>query len=117
MNKFILLSLFLLAAFQVSAQKQLTEDAIKTGLLKPYDNYFTANREMVYNQFNKSQYLTGDDIWFTSWVLNPASKLLSIPTSKLYVELWSSDKKMISRKILYVKGGTASNFMHLADSL
>ena len=117
MNKFILLSLFLLAAFQVSAQKQLTEDAIKTDLLKPYDNFFTADREMVYTQFNKSQYLTGDDIWFTSWVLNPASKLLSIPTSKLYVELWSSDKKMISRKILYVKGGTASNFMHLADTL
>ena len=117
MNKFLLVTLFVFAAFQLSAQKTLTEDVIKTRLLTPYDNYFTADREMVYTQFNKSQYLRGDDIWFTSWVLNPANKQLSFTTSKLYVELWSSAKKLISRKILSVKGGTASNFMHVADTL
>lgn len=116
-NKFLLVILCILATFSVSAQKTLTEDIIKNRLLTPYDNYFTADREMIYTQFNKSRYLTGEDIWFTSWVLNPVDKRLSFNTTKLYVELWSAEKKMISRKILFVKGGTASNYIHVEDSL
>ena len=116
-NKFLLLTLLVLFAFTVTAQKSLTEDVINNRLLTPYNNYFTADREMVYTQFNKSQYLTGDDIWFTSWTLTTANKQLSFNTSKLYVELWSAAKKLISRKILFVKAGTASNFIHLEDTL
>ena len=116
-NKLLLLSFFILTLFSVSAQKTLSEDVIKNKLLTPYDNYFAADREMIYTQFNKSHYLTGEDIWFTSWVLNPANKMLSFNTTKLYVELWSAEKKMISRKILFVNGGTASNFIHVEDSL
>lgn len=116
-NKALLITLFILATVSVTAQKTVTEEAIKDRLLTPYNNYFAADREMIYTQFNKSRYLTGDDIWFTSWVLNPLINSLSFTTSKLYVELWSSEKKMISRKILFVKGGVASNFFHIDDSL
>lgn len=116
-NKALFVLLFVLATFSVTAQKPLTEDIIKNKLLTPYDSYFTTNREMIYTQFNKSRYLTGEDIWFTSWILNPLNKRLSFNTSKLYVELWSAEKKMISRKILFVKGGTASNYIHVDDSL
>ena len=116
-NKALLVILFVFSLISVNAQKALTEDVIKTKLLTPYDNYFAANREMIYTQFNKSRYVTGDDIWYTSWVLNPMDKRLSFNTTKLYVELWSGDKKIISRKILYVKGGTASNYIHIADTL
>jgi hypothetical protein len=116
-HKALLVLLLLLSAISVNAQKPVTEDVIKTKLLTPYDNYFALNREMIYTQFNKSRYVTGDDIWFTSWVLNPSDKRLSFSTTKLYVELWSGDKKMISRKILYVKGGTATSFFHVPDSL
>ena len=117
MTKSLLFTLFVFLSFQVWAQSKLTEEGIKTNLLTPYRHYFSLDREMIYTQFNKSRYLTGDDIWFTCWVLNPSSKLLSYSTSKLYVEIWSSDKKMISRKILNVNGGTASNFIHVEDTL
>jgi len=116
-HKILLVALVIFTAFSANAQKSLTEDLIKSKLLTPYDNYFSADREMIYTQFNKSRYLTGDDIWFTSWVLNPTSKRLSFGTTKLYIELWSNEKKLISRQILFVKGGTASNFIHLADTL
>jgi len=116
-NKLLLVALITFASISVLAQKSLTEDVVKNKLLTPYDNYFTADREMVYTQFNKSRYLTGDDIWFTSWVINPLDKRLSFTATKLYVELWSAEKKMISRKILFVKGGTASNYIHVEDSL
>ena len=116
-NKILLVTLIAFASISASAQKTLTEDVIKNKLLTPYDNYFSADRELIYTQFNKSRYLTGDDIWFTSWVINPSDKRLSFTTTKLYVELWSAEKKMISRKILFVKGGTASNYIHVEDSL
>jgi len=117
MNKFLLFTLFVFLSFQVTAQIKLSEEAVNTGLLTPYSNYFSAERELVYTQFNKSRYLTGDDIWFTCWVLSPSSKLLNYTTTKLYVEIWSAEKKIISRKILNVKGGSASNFIHVADTL
>jgi len=116
-NKLLLVALITFASISVLAQKSLTEDVVKNKLLTPYDNYFTADREIIYTQFNKSRYLTGDDIWFTSWVINPLDKRLSFTATKLYVELWSAEKKMISRKILFVKGGTASNYIHVEDSL
>jgi hypothetical protein len=117
MNR-ILITLFLVSnAFVVTAQKTITDDVIKSNLLTPYKNHFAASNEMIYTQFNKSSYLTGEDIWFTSWIINPLDKRLSFNTTKLYVELWSGEKKMINRKILFVNGGTASNFIHLEDTL
>ena len=117
MNRILLTLLLFYSAFAVNAQKIVTDEAIKIDLLTPYINHFAANREMIYTQFNKSSYLTGEDIWFTAWVINPLDKRLSFNTTKLYVELWSGDSRMINRKILFVKGGTASNFIHLEDTL
>jgi hypothetical protein len=117
MKRILFTLLIFCTANVVNAQKTLTDDVIKSNLLTPYENHFAANHEMIYTQFNKSSYLTGDDIWFTSWIMNPLEKRLSFNTTKLYVELWSSEKRMISRKILFVNGGTASNFIHLEDTL
>ena len=117
MNRTLITLFIILIAFTVNAQKTLTDESIKSNLLTPYADHFAANREMIYTQFNKSSYLTGEDIWVTSWVINPIDKRLSFNTTKLYVELWSGDKRMINRKILFVNGGTASNFIHLEDTL
>ena len=116
-SKFLILSFLVLAVVSVSAQHLQNEDDIMNRLLIPYDNFFESDREVIYTQFNKSRYITGDDIWFTSWVLDPKNKRPSFSTTKLYVELWSGEKKLIGRKILFVSGGTASNFIHLEDSL
>ena len=116
-SKVIFLSFFVLSVVSVFAQNLPNEEVIKNRLLKPYNNFFESDREVIYTQFNKSRYITGDDIWFTSWILNPLNKRLSFSTKKLYVELWSGEKKLISRKILSELGGTASNFIHIDDSL
>ncbi len=85
--------------------------------MKPYKQYFQQGREWVYTHLNKSSYISGDDMWFASYVLNPSNRQLNLATSKLYVELWSPQKKLISRKILFVKEGTSSHYIHLSDSL
>ena len=117
MRKALLLTLLVFSVTLCFAQKAFNNSELETKLFKPYTSYFGIDREWVYTHLNKSAYLQGDDIWFTSYVVNPANRKLNFATSKLYVELWSPEKKMISRKILLVNAGTANHYIHLGDSL
>ena len=113
----ILVSLLTLVNSVSFAQMNLNDSLLGNKLFTPYINYFNQEREWVYTHFNKSAYIQGDDIWFTSYVINPVNKLPNLATSKLYVELWTPGKKLIARKILYVENGFANNYIHLPDSL
>ena len=117
MKNAICLILLTIVSFTTFAQKTTNDPVLEEGLFKPYDSYFNIEREWVYTHLNKSAYIQGDDIWFTSYVLNPENRRLNFATSKLYVELWSSQKKLVSQKILFVKAGTSDNYIHLPDSL
>lgn len=117
MRHALLLLLCILTGFSSPAQKSVNEQVLADKLFKPYQNYFNPDHEWVYTHLNKSSYLQGDDIWFTAYVLNPANGLLNFTTSKLYAELWSPDKKLVNRKILFVNAGTSNHFIHLPDSL
>lgn len=99
------------------SQMNLNDSLLGNKLFIPYVNYFNQDREWVYTHFNKSAYIQGDDIWFASYVINPQNKLPNFATSKLYVELWSPEKKLIARKILFAEEGTAGYFIHLSDTL
>ena len=117
MRNAFLLALLMLGGIMSFAQGGIDDQVLENRLFKPYDGYFHQEREWVYTHLNKSAYIQGDDIWFTSYVLNPGNKRLNLTTSKLYIELWSPKKKMVSRKILYVNAGTTNHFIHLDDSL
>lgn len=117
MKNFLVSALFFLVSISSFAQRTIIDPVLEHKLFRPYENYFDKDREWIYTHLNKSSYIQGDDIWFTSYVLNPANKNLNFVTSKLYVELWSPDRKLVSRKILSVNTGTTNNYIHLADSL
>jgi len=99
------------------AQLTLNDSLLANKLMRSYAKCSLQDREWVYTHLNKSAYIQGDDIWFTTYILNPVNKLLNPETSKLYVELWSPEKKLLSRKILYVKEGLANHYIHLPDTL
>jgi hypothetical protein len=107
----------ILFPFLSNAQKAGNDLTMENKLIKPYERYFQQGHEWVYTHLNKSAYILGDDIWFTCYVLNTSSRQLNVATSKLYAELWSPEKKLISRKILFVKDGSSSLYIHLPDSL
>ena len=117
MRNLILVALLTLVNSVSFAQMNLNDSLLGNKLFAPYEKYFNQEREWVYTHFNKSAYIQGDDIWFTSYVINPENKLPNLATSKLYVELWSPEKKLIVRKILYVEKGYANNYIHFPDSL
>ena len=117
MRNALLLALLTLVNIVTFAQKTINDSLLENKLFMPYISYFANDHEWLYTHLNKSAYIQGDDIWFTTYVLNPLNKRLSLVTSKLYVELWSPEKKLIIRKILYVKAGTTNHYFHLDDSL
>ena len=117
MRNMLFLNLLILIGFSSFAQKVKNDPVLENKLLKPYNNYFRLEHEWVYTQLNKSAYIQGDDIWFTSYILNPSNSHLNFTTSKLYVELWSPARTLISRKILFVSQGTTNHFIHLPDSV
>jgi len=118
MYRNLILVAFMIFVNSVSfAQNTLNDSLLAYKLFAPYQNYFQQNREWVYTHFNKSAYLQGDDVWFANYILNPSDKHLSTATTKLYVELWSPEKVLLSRKILFVEAGVTNHFIHLSDTL
>jgi hypothetical protein len=116
-RKLLLICLIIISYASLFAQKTEIDASLESKLIKPYVQYFQPGREWVYTHLNKSSYVQGDDMWFTSYVLNPSNRQLNLATSKLYVELWSPQKKLVSRNILFVKEGSSGHFIHLPDSL
>ncbi len=72
MRNVLLISLLVIINFSSYGQKVITNQVLVDKLFKPYPKYFVRDHEWVYSHLNKSAYLPGDDIWFRSYVLNPA---------------------------------------------
>lgn len=82
-------------------------------IVDPYLNYFSLPQEQIYTHFNKSGYLPGEAIWFKCYAYNPKTKLPSIITKNLIVELYRPDGKLVDQKILNIEQGVADNVFFL----
>ncbi|MCQ9634285.1 hypothetical protein MP477_04870 [Chryseobacterium sp. WG23] len=91
----------------ILAQTQL-EKAI-TNLENNYE------QEKVYVLTDKSQYAAGDKIWFKSFVFEGYNR--SSLSTTLFVELYSSDKKLIDWKTVLLTNGEGSGDFQLKESL
>ena len=111
----ILLEIFTVASGQDISSISDFEDAV----VDPYLDYFSLPQEQIYTHFNKSSYLAGDAIWFKCYAFNPKTKLPSIITKNLIVELYSPDGKLVDQKILNVEQGVADHvfFLDLNDPI
>jgi len=78
-----LIGLFIMINIVLFSQTTLNDSLLGRNLFTPYRNYFHQDCEWVYTQFNKSAYIQGGDVWFTTYGLNPFNKKLNFATSKL----------------------------------
>jgi hypothetical protein len=82
-------------------------------ILDAYEAYSKAPREVAYVHLNKSTYIKGEDIGFTAYILDKQKKVPSQLTTNLYVTIEDENKTVISKKLLKVKNGIASNVIEL----
>ena len=73
--------------------------------------------EKVYLQVDRTQYATGEDIWFKGYVIDPSSNRLSLNTNNLHVELIGPDSKILLHNSIRIENGTGNGDFSLNDSL
>ncbi len=85
-------------------------------ILSSYNDYTKLPRELVYVHLNKSTYIKGEAIGFTSYILDKSDNQLSKLTTNLYCIITDKDDNIIKRQLLKVEKGV-SNGLFAIDSL
>jgi hypothetical protein len=93
-----------------------SQDKTEESLFLPFKDYTKIPREVAYAHLNKSTYIIGETIGFTSYVFDKNSKKPSTLTSNLYCTLSDSNKNLIKSKLILVENGV-SNGTFFIDSL
>lgn len=107
-KKLLSLSFLLLLLLTKISSQQTPANALK----KLYDNY---PQEKIYLWFNKPAYIAGETIWFKAYMFSGYE--VSFISTSLYVELYDSEKKLISNKIFPILSGVADGSIDLGDKL
>ncbi|KQM77206.1 hypothetical protein ASE74_18295 [Pedobacter sp. Leaf216] len=73
--------------------------------------------EKSYLQVDRGYYSTGEDIWFSAYLVNGKSSSLTATSNNLYVELLSPKSEIIDRKMIRLNGGLGKGDFKLKDSI
>jgi len=70
------------------------------------NNYLNnLEQEKFYLHTNKTTYYSGEKIWFKAYVVDDSSNKPSYTTTNLFVNFYSSEKKLICSQLFYVTNG------------
>lgn len=73
--------------------------------------------EKVYLHTDRLNYLSGEDIWYKTYLVNAENNILTSHSNNLYVELISPSKEIIQRQNIQIFEGKGNGDFHLEDSL
>jgi hypothetical protein len=73
--------------------------------------------EKIYIHVDKPFYAAGENLWFKTYLIDANSNKLDSLSRVIYIELLSSDKQLLSQKILYSPNGASHGDFHLGDTL
>ncbi|WP_405610692.1 hypothetical protein [Polaribacter sp. Asnod1-A03] len=79
-------------------------------------NYTQRPREIAYAHLNKSTFIVGEDIGFTTYVINNQTNSFSSFATNLYCIIKDKDDKIIKKQLIKVENGVAHNTISI-DSL
>jgi len=107
------LIIFISICTTAKAQVSSNSDTI----IESYNSFSKVSREVVYAHLNKSTYVNGEMLGFTTYVFDKFSKKRSQLTTNLYCTISDLDGKIIKKKLIHIKDGVASNIFHLDENL
>ncbi|WP_421938996.1 MG2 domain-containing protein [Pedobacter sp.] len=73
--------------------------------------------EKVYLQTDRTYYGTGEDIWFSAYLVNGKSTSLTATSNNLYVELISPKSVVLDRKVTRLENGLGKGDFKLNDAM
>lgn len=105
-----LILFFALSAISIHAQKAMD-------IIDAFEDYTEAPRELIYTHLNKSTYVEGEMMGFTTYVFDKFTKSPALTTENLYCTITDSDGKIIKKKLLRVQNGVVSNVFDIDSTL
>lgn len=72
-------------------------------------------QEKIYLLFDKEKYITGENIWFKSFIFDGYNR--SAISSSLFIELYDRDKNLIDKKIFPITNGESDGSLNLPEKL
>jgi hypothetical protein len=73
--------------------------------------------EKTYLHTDREYYATGEDIWFSAYLVNGRSANLTSTSNNLYVELISPAAEIVDRKVIRLEKGLGKGDFKLRDSI
>jgi len=73
--------------------------------------------EKTYLHTDRNYYSTGEDVWFTAYLVNGKSTSLTSTSNNLYVELISPASEIVDRKVIRMDQGIGNGDFKLKDSI
>lgn len=96
---FLLLFLLPYAVFSQANSNFLNQ------LDKNFNDYYKLERENIHVHFSKSTYFTNEKIWLSGYVFTQQTKLPSIHTNNVFLEILDSQGSLASRHLLFSTNG------------
>lgn len=93
-----------------------SQKANSNDIVESFEAYSDLPRELVYAHLNKSVYVKGETIGFTTYIFDKSDKRLSKLTTNLYCSISDETGKIIKNKLVLVNEGVA-NGSFFVDSL
>ena len=104
--------LLILSIIPANSQELFKDKNIDSSFI----NYTQRPREIAYTHLNKSTFIVGEDIGFTTYILNNLTNSFSSLAANLYCIIKDKDDKIIKKQLIKVKDGIAYNTITI-DSL
>ncbi len=92
-------------------------DATQESFIADYQSYFKSERKTVHLHLNKSTFITGEHIWFSSYVFNQTKNSPSTEEEYVYVDLLDQSGQVLDAKTLLFKNGSGKGDFLLDESL
>jgi len=108
-SKILLICFFFCGVYGMAQQKSALVGADK----KTVKLFF----EKSYLHTDRSYYSSGENIWFSAYLVNGKSTSLTGTSNNLYVELISPTSQMLERKLIRIDAGLGHGDFKLKDSI
>lgn len=96
----IIVCVLFLSIVNAQESKELTNDYISSN-----DYLHNYQLEKFYIHTNKSTYYAGEKVWFKVYVVNDTNDKPSLYTSNLHINLFNSNRELISSNLFLVENG------------
>ena len=108
---------FLIFSLSISTYSQEHLKTVANSFLHENGQFHNLHQEKFFLHTNKSIYFSGEKVWFKTYVVYDITDTPYYATYNLYVNLYNTERKLISHQLFYVEDGVSHGEIELSNKL